>query len=149
MDTKQCITCKETLPFTAFRNRQKSSDGLDSRCRGCRKAYDKEWYQKNKEKRCRQIREKNKKTFHANREKVVRYLDLHPCVDCGEKDIVVLDFDHRAGEQKVRAIGSMLPKFYSWEKIEKEIQKCDVRCANCHRRRTAKDFGWYKHTRPD
>jgi hypothetical protein len=26
-----------------------------------------------------------------------------------------------------------------------EIDKCDVRCANCHRRRTAADFGWWRH----
>jgi hypothetical protein len=32
---------------------------------------------------------------------------------------------------------------YSWSKILEEIEKCDVRCANCHRRRTAKQLGWY------
>jgi hypothetical protein len=28
--------------------------------------------------------------------------------------------------------------------VKNEIEKCDVRCANCHRRKTAKDFNWYK-----
>ncbi len=75
--------------------------------------------------------------------KVIEYLATHPCVDCGEADVVVLEFDHVRGKKK-RTIASMLVQGYSFEKILKEIEKCDVRCANCHRRKTAKAGNWLR-----
>jgi hypothetical protein len=71
----------------------------------------------------------------AQREWIRSYLELHPCADCGESDARCLDFDHVRGK-KVCAISQMIGN-YSWESIEREIAKCEVRCANCHRKRTA------------
>jgi hypothetical protein len=57
------------------------------------------------------------------------------CVDCESKfPYYVLDFDHVYGK-KVANISSMLD-YYSLEDIFKEISKCDIVCANCHRERT-------------
>lgn len=70
------------------------------------------------------------------------YLATHPCVDCGETDIVVLEFDHQ--RDKVGAITVMVNKPCGWDTIKAEIEKCLVRCANCHRRKTAKEQGWYR-----
>lgn len=70
------------------------------------------------------------------------YLRLHPCVDCGEADPVVLEFDHVRGTKRCN-VSQMVSSYLSWATILKEIAKCDVRCANCHRRRTAIQFGWY------
>lgn len=58
------------------------------------------------------------------------------CMDCGYRlHHVALDFDHRDGETKeftiAQAIGTC-----KWERILKEVEKCDVVCANCHRIRT-------------
>lgn len=63
-------------------------------------------------------------------------------MDCGEKDILVLEFDHRAN--KYKEIGKMVTGRYSLLRIMKEVEKCDVRCANCHRRKTALQQGWHK-----
>lgn len=68
-------------------------------------------------------------------EYVLRYLRTHPCVDCGETDPVVLDFDHREPETKFKSISDLATTGYSLKRIGHEIAKCDVRCANCHRRR--------------
>lgn len=65
------------------------------------------------------------------------YLDTHPCVDCGEADKVVLDFDHVRGD-KVCEVSVMVGRGYRLWKIIEEIEKCEVRCANCHRRVTVK-----------
>jgi 5-methylcytosine-specific restriction endonuclease McrA len=73
------------------------------------------------------------------RKHLLDFLLLHPCVDCGEKDPIVLEFDHRIPKDKSKQVSRMLSGHYSWEKIMFEIEKCDVRCANCHRRKTHKD----------
>jgi len=79
---------------------------------------------------------------NLNRE-IDEYLRTHPCVDCGEGDPLVLDFDHRDGVDKLETVAFFRAKGRRDESFA-EIEKCDVRCANCHQRRTAKQFGWTK-----
>jgi hypothetical protein len=60
-----------------------------------------------------------------------------PCMDCGGRfPPVAMDFDHREGEVKAFDISRAPWKVRSKASIEKEIAKCDVVCANCHRVRT-------------
>jgi len=66
----------------------------------------------------------------------------NPCKDCGEEDPVVLEFDHIKGN-KLANISKMLDRF-PWKEIIRELKKCDVVCANCHRRRTAAPL-YYSH----
>jgi len=63
------------------------------------------------------------------------YKSTHPCVDCGESDPIVLDFDH-VRDQKVAAVGRLVGSGAKLQRIVDEIAKCEVRCANCHRRVT-------------
>ena len=42
------------------------------------------------------------------------------------------------------SVNRMRTMRYSWNAILVEIAKCDIRCANCHRRRTASQYGWDK-----
>lgn len=56
------------------------------------------------------------------------------CVDCGEYNHIVLDFDHL--KDKKYNISRMIHDGFSWAAIKKEIAKCEVVCANCHRIRT-------------
>ncbi len=86
----------------------------------------------------------NRSNRNENRRVVMEYLYSHPCVDCGEEDPVVLDFDHIEGKGKICEVGRMLSSGYSLKAIMEEIAKCEVRCANCHRRKTARSRGWYK-----
>lgn len=71
------------------------------------------------------------------------YLSACSCVDCGEKDPVVLDFDHDDPTKKFKSVSKMLSGHYSWASVLNEIKKCKVRCANCHRRRTHAQFGFF------
>ena len=72
------------------------------------------------------------------------YLSSHPCVDCGRAEPRVLEFDHREPETKVVSDSVLAHPGGRWANIEAEIAKCDVRCANCHRRRSATQFNWRK-----
>ena len=69
---------------------------------------------------------------------LIEYFKAHPCCDCGETDPVVLEFDHL--RDKAFEITAKLVT-YRWQRILDEIDKCEVVCANCHRRRTAKRRG--------
>jgi hypothetical protein len=78
-----------------------------------------------------------------NRKYVEDYKRSHPCVDCGESDPVCLDFDHRDAVEKRVNVSKILSREASLETLAEEIAKCDMRCANCHRRRTAKQQNWH------
>ncbi len=93
------------------------------------------YYLANKEKIKQSARLSNKRRMERNREFVNNYLKNHPCVDCGENNIIVLEFDHIRG-QKINAIANMKGSYYSISTIKREIEKCEVRCANCHRIKT-------------
>ena len=81
-----------------------------------------------------------------NKRLLVQFLLEHPCSDCGEADPVVLQFDHIASD-KTANIGRMLSAGLCWRTIKAEMDKCEVVCANCHFRRTAKRHGgWLKAT---
>jgi len=70
------------------------------------------------------------------RKKVLDFLSDRSCVDCGEKDPIVLDFDHIKPDKKFKTVANMFPGHYSWKSVLSEIKKCEIRCANCHRRKT-------------
>lgn len=89
-----------------------------------------------------QIAARNSANRDRNREFIWDYLEKNPCITCGEDDPIVLEFDHRDPAEKVDTI-SRLALSASLATITAEIAKCDVLCAHCHRRRTAKQFGWY------
>lgn len=72
-----------------------------------------------------------------NRKFVDDFLSENPCIDCGESDIVVLEFDH-IGTDKAMDVSMMVSNGTGIERLKKEIAKCQVRCANCHRRITRK-----------
>lgn len=61
----------------------------------------------------------------------------HGCIDCGyAQHAVALQFDHTSDDKKMN-VSDMIRSDYSWESIKLEIQKCEVRCANCHSVMTA------------
>lgn len=134
--TKRCCTCGEQMPLSAFNVRKAAADGLQSRCRECSRA----WYVQNRERQMASVRKRNVATRALYLARLGEYLLTHPCVDCGESDIRCLEFDHRDRTTKVREVTKMAQELRAWWQIELEIEKCDVRCANCHRRKTAVDF---------
>lgn len=77
-------------------------------------------------------------------ERIAAHLADHPCVDCGERDVRCLEFDHRDPATKVAEVTTLLRLNADWARVQAEIAKCDVRCANCHRRVTVERGGWWR-----
>lgn len=86
------------------------------------------------------------KRYAAVRQFLDEYLSAHPCVDCGETDIEILEFDHVKGEKKFR-VGNIASR--SWPVVLREIDKCEVRCHKCHKRVTALRRAEVKATRAE
>lgn len=91
------------------------------------------WYQNNKQK----CFDKEKKRRIKRRQ----FIDSQKtsCKMCGESNSTCLDFHHRNPQEKAICIGSSITSGYSIERIKKEILKCDVLCANCHRKLHAEE----------
>ena len=67
---------------------------------------------------------------------ILEYFARHSCVDCGESDPVILEFDHvdEKGEKAFEVARNFAER--RWQDVLDEMDKCEVVCANCHRKRT-------------
>ena len=132
---RACTKCGELKPLEAFPPVRRGEPKLQSWCRDCFAAYGREYYRNNRDVQKSRLLRNTAARRADNQTRMIEYLRTHPCVDCGEADIVVLQFDHLSNKE--RNVSSMLSGGWSWYAIEQEIAKCEVRCANCHRLRTA------------
>jgi hypothetical protein len=135
---KKCTRCGKTKLYAEFQKRAATKTGCASMCRSCKQAYDRAHYAAHPNRR-NYINLNRRAARKKAHEFICEYLRTHPCVDCGEKDPVVLEFDHVRG-QKRNTVAQL--KNSSASAVEREIKKCVVRCANCHRRKTAKQLKW-------
>jgi len=118
----------------------RAGTGLQHWCRACFREY----FAARGATHLRQVAESRIKRVAATRSRLARHLATHPCVDCGERDIRVLDFDH-VGEKR-ELVSALVARGAPWTRIADEMEQCEVRCANCHRRVTARRAGWSRLT---
>lgn len=118
---KECKKCDNLKELREFRS-AKTKSGVVSYCIPCENQYKVEWHLK------RRVEIKNW---------IYNHLKSNPCVDCGESDVLALDFDHVRGARKRYNIAhAFMLTGMTVKKLETEIAKCDVRCGKCHRIRT-------------
>lgn len=147
---KKCSRCKK-YRFTWQYNKNKAKkDGLQYQCRPCQHDYhNKEWYPSRRNHQIKMVKRNKFKRRHDNYKKVVEEYFVNGCVDCGEKDIQVLEFDHvrgikkRVGYKGSEGVSYLIRHGYKWETVQTEIDKCEVRCRNCHKKRTWKENNYY------
>lgn len=128
---KKCVRCKIIKEDSDFNFRYKDRKILSSACKECTSAYHKSWYERNSDKRRKQIHERRNslEVWFSNYKKEKNL----KCKICGEDRLPVLDFHHRIPEKKDGEIFRLVNSGNSKEKILEEIEKCDVLCSNCHR----------------
>lgn len=132
-----CNRCLLEKDESEFNWRWKTLGTRQRTCRECQKAQKNDWYRRNAGTHKAHVHQNRIRTTNDAREFLYEYLSTHPCVVCGETDIRVLEFDHVRGLKRA-AIATLLKNGFSIDVIQEEIEKCEVVCANCHRRRTYK-----------
>jgi hypothetical protein len=135
--TRKCTRCSEEKDPTEFNFKDKRRGKRQVYCRECMRELIRMHYQAHHAYYISKARKRTKRIISEQREWIQNYLELHPCIDCGEADPCCLDFDHVRGKKHM-PISRMINLGYSWGKMEAEINKCEIRCANCHRKRHAK-----------
>lgn len=140
MSDKRCSTCRSRLPLEAFALSRRARDGRQARCRACWRS----WYAEHREERIALVDRRRAEVRAAHQERLIEHLLANPCVDCGETDLRVLDFDHEDPAGKVADVARLASMNIAWARIAAEIAMCSVRCANCHRRRTAEQLGYWR-----
>ena len=104
---KTCSKCNRNLPLAEF-NWKIKNVRRSVYCKSCSREYIRGHYDNNKRYYLDKARRRNKKIKNDNRVYIANYLKSHPCVDCGEKDILVLEFDHKNRTEKRYNISKML-----------------------------------------
>ena len=133
IERKTCGRCREDLPASAF---NRAGAGLQHWCRECFRDY----FRRRGATHVRQVVAATAKRVASTRARMAEFLAEHPCVDCGEGDPAVLDFDHVGVKREL--VSALVARAAPWARIVEEIGQCEVRCANCHRRVTAQRAGW-------
>jgi 5-methylcytosine-specific restriction endonuclease McrA len=134
--SKRCGRCREDLPPTAF---SRAGAGTQHWCKACFKAHRQGLRAERNVRLGVLAARRHRDRLHRY---VLSWLERHPCVDCGQDDPIVLEFDHVA--PKTAEVATLVLRKASIKEIQQEIASCEVVCANCHRRRTARRAGWWR-----
>ena len=134
LSMKRCPACGLEKPRQAFSVNRAHRDGLQTYCIECSREYLRQHYRRHGDKY--RVRAANRNKQHrAVLRRIFQEAKAQPCTDCGRRyPPYVMDFDHTDPETKRFTIGRD-----SWRtliEVRREIAKCEVVCANCHRIRT-------------
>jgi len=128
--------------------RNKEKNKRHKQCKECYQEHRANYYTEHYEKykvdylaRAKKRREELRQEYRIN---LLNYLKGKGCEDCGEEDVRVLEFDHINPKTKSFSVSQGVKLGHSWSVILDEIQKCQILCSNCHKKRTAGQYGWYK-----
>jgi hypothetical protein len=91
---RRCGRCDQSRPEEEFAWRRRTRGQRDNYCRPCRAAYKQEHYAANRERYIAAARRRKEQTVAERVAFIIGFLRTNPCVDCGEQDPLVLEFDH-------------------------------------------------------
>ena len=100
LNDKKCSSCKKYKFKWKYNKNRTKRDGLQHQCRPCQHEYhNKQWYPKNKKDRLKSVKKYKWERRQDNYRRVIKEYFVKGCVDCGESNVRVLEFDHVRGEK--------------------------------------------------
>ena len=135
IDYRLCGRCGYWQAPESFGFRDRAQVKRQLWCVTCLVEYKRVWYLRNRTRHLEHVRVSSRGVNAAIKARLLAFKIDHPCVDCGESDPIVLEFDHL--RDKRWNVSEMITGTFPWATIEAELEKCVVRCANCHRRKTS------------
>ena len=139
---RYCTKCFLQKPVEEFPWKYKSLGKRHTVCKDCYKKRSSDSYQHNKQRQLDNVRRNNQNYRAQARQYVLAFLLTHPCSKCGESDPRVLEFHHEG--EKSNEVSRLIGRGASLDGLVAEIEKCIVLCANCHRKLTSDEKGWFK-----
>jgi hypothetical protein len=131
---KHCSKCGMAKPLEQFPVNRSRKDGRHGWCLICQRAYLRDHYERNRPYYLAKARIRNDLEARAKRD-LLRQLKDVPCKDCGVRyPSWVMEFDHVRGHKLFNIATNLRSR--SMSALLREIAKCEVLCANCHRTRT-------------
>lgn len=127
---KECTGCEEVKLLSEFSNKKTASDGKHSRCKECTRQYTRNHYRENKE----YYINKNERLKDRNKKFMEKVKSFSECCRCGEDHPACLEFHHVDPSNKKHNVSEMIGNTSSIESIKEEIRKCEIICANCHKK---------------
>ena len=126
---KTCRTCAVEKLSSEFRKDKSQRDGFRSECKQCSRIYHRTAYTV---KYGEKARERSRLKHAENGKRVTDFKASCGCKLCSEKEPACLEFHHLDPSEKDFVVSTSANR--SWDKIQAEMHKCVVLCANCHRK---------------
>jgi len=139
---KYCKTCNLFKEPEEFKKRESVNSGYRPKCKLCYNKDIREYYNKNS---INILPQKNKTSKERKALKYINYYNHlleKKCIDCGIDDVMVLECDHK--HDKIDNISKMVADGTSWDTIVKELEKCEIRCSNCHKKKTHEEMNTHR-----
>ena len=131
---RRCCRCREEKLLSGFN--KKGTTTYQSYCKPCQSEHYKEYYRKNIDSEKARIIKGKVHRRRASKKYVIHLKDKGVCTACGRRfHHAAMDFDHVEDNKKM-SVSHMVNSGYTIKKVQLEIDKCELVCANCHRVRT-------------
>ena len=128
-----CSKCKKRRRLSSFTSRPNGKRYYH--CKSCQREYTKAHYQANKSYYAAKARKNDNRLLDTLKDFLRQAKDV-PCLDCQQRfPHYVMQFDHVRGKKEF-GLGDIHRHKPSLERVEAEVAKCEVVCANCHAIRT-------------
>jgi hypothetical protein len=139
---RTCTKCGILKPMEEFGWKDQPRGKRHAVCKTCTAIRSSNWYYHNQDRQKDNVKRNNQNYRELARTFILEYLIMHPCSNCGEADPRVLEFHHEG--EKENEVSRLIGRGASLDALKAEIAKCIVLCANCHRKLTADERGWFK-----